>query len=134
MLKNYLARLSVGGMVLWFYLIWYLVIVIRYFDPSPALWPSSLGISLIIGTALLINASTSRQSVKTIEFRPAFRVFSHAILRFRFFGVIKGRSFYLIFSPQINDRLVASALCAMLWITRYASRRGAKSLSSVALT
>ncbi len=40
----YLANLSKGRLILWCYFIWYLVVLVRYFDPSPRLWLTSLGI------------------------------------------------------------------------------------------
>ncbi|HXT13715.1 MAG TPA: hypothetical protein VN873_19350 [Candidatus Angelobacter sp.] len=40
-LARYLANLTTGRMILWCYLIWYLVVLARYFDPSPRLSPAS---------------------------------------------------------------------------------------------
>ena len=42
---DYLAGLSVARTVLWCYLLWYLVIAACYFEPSPRLWLTSLGLS-----------------------------------------------------------------------------------------
>jgi len=50
-LLRYLANLSKGRLILWCYFIWYLVVLVRYFDPSLRLWLTSLGLSLIIGFA-----------------------------------------------------------------------------------
>ena len=41
-----MSSLSAGRITLWCYLIWYLSTVFRYFDPAPAVWLNSLGISL----------------------------------------------------------------------------------------
>src|SRR5262249_54276086 len=54
-LLSYFAGLTNGRIVLWSYLIWYLVTVTTHFDPTPRLWLTSLGLSAIIGTALLIS-------------------------------------------------------------------------------
>ena len=54
MLIRYLANLSTGRLILWCYFIWYLAVLIRYFDPSLRLWLTSLGLSLIIGFALFL--------------------------------------------------------------------------------
>ena len=51
-LITYLANLTGFRLVLWCYFIWYLIVLVRYFDPSPALWLTSLGLSGIIGAAL----------------------------------------------------------------------------------
>ena len=55
MLIRYLANLNNGRLILWCYFIWYLVVLVRYFDPSPPLWLTSGGLSLIIGFALYIS-------------------------------------------------------------------------------
>ena len=44
--RGYLAGLTPARTVLWCYLLWYLVVLVRYFDPSPRLWLTSLGLSL----------------------------------------------------------------------------------------
>ena len=59
MLLRYLANLSTGRLILWCYLIWYLVVLVRYFDPNPRLWLTSLGLSLIIGYALFISTTAA---------------------------------------------------------------------------
>ena len=58
-LISYLANLSAGRLLLWCYLIWYLVVLVRYFDPHPRLWLTSLGISAIIGVALYVSTTAS---------------------------------------------------------------------------
>ena len=60
----YLAELDLPRTVLWCYLLWYLVVAIRYFDPSPELWGASLGVSGIIGVALLLNAGWPANSAR----------------------------------------------------------------------
>jgi hypothetical protein len=52
---KYFANLNASRMVLWSYLIWYLFFAARYFDPSAALWLTSVGISAIVGVALLLS-------------------------------------------------------------------------------
>ena len=52
---QYLTQLKPGMTTLWCYLIWYLVTVAAHFDPSPRIWLSSLGISAIVGIALLLT-------------------------------------------------------------------------------
>ena len=56
---TYLAKLETGKLVLWCYLIWYLVTLVFYFDPSPAIWINSIGISVIIGIALLLSVGSA---------------------------------------------------------------------------
>ena len=57
MLIRYLRNLSADRLILWCYFIWYLVVLVRYFDPSARLWLTSFGLSLIIGFALFISTA-----------------------------------------------------------------------------
>ena len=54
---GYLARLGIGKTVLWCYLIWYAVTVAHHFDASPAIWGNAIGISAVIGVALMLSVS-----------------------------------------------------------------------------
>jgi len=59
---SYFARLNLSRLILWCYLAWYVAIVGWYFDPSPMLWISSLGISVVIGIALNLATHQPEQS------------------------------------------------------------------------
>lgn len=61
---RYFAQLSTGKTILWCYLIWYLTFAGRYFDPSPRLWTTSLGISAIIGAALVISTTDGERNCR----------------------------------------------------------------------
>jgi hypothetical protein len=84
-LVTYFSRLSNGKLVLWCYLVWYLNTVARHFDPSPAIWLNSLGISAVIGVALMLSVGgdAAMRRRETIRGRPfacsrcpsAYRVF-----------------------------------------------------------
>ena len=39
MLIRYLSKLTNGRLILWCYFIWYLVVLVRYFDANPWLFP-----------------------------------------------------------------------------------------------
>jgi hypothetical protein len=56
-LYRYFAMIKPGKLVLWCYLIWYFVTLYYHFDASPTLWINSLGISAVIGTALMLSVS-----------------------------------------------------------------------------
>ena len=121
-LLRYLAHLSAGRLVLWCYFIWWGVVLVRYFDPSPALWLTSAGLSLIIGTALLINTTASGTRRVSLEPWPTFRLFLTPFCVSSFSALVKGRGFFLIFSPRAADLLIALALCAGLWAAAAAAR------------
>jgi hypothetical protein len=123
-LVNYLASLTAGRLVLWCYFTWYLVVLVRYFDPSPGLWLTSVGLSLIIGTALLINTTASGRVRLRLEPWPTFRLFVTPFCVSSFSALVKGKGFFLIFSPNGAEMLVALVLCGGLWLGSLAARRG----------
>jgi hypothetical protein len=59
-LIQYLYKIKLDKVILWCYLIWYIVVVYFYFDPSLKLWIDSIGISIVIGTGLLLSASSGK--------------------------------------------------------------------------
>ena len=106
---KYFANLTVGRAVLWCYLIWYLFFVTRYFDASRNLWLTSLGISGIIGIALIISTWDANARLKGW---PLFRLFLMPFCVSSFSAIVKGRGFLLIFSPRMQENALALALCS----------------------
>lgn len=104
---KYFANLTTGRIVLWCYLIWYLFFATRYFDPNPNLWLTSIGISGIIGIALVISTSTS--GVRP-AFWPTFRLFLMPFCVSSFSALVKGRGFFLVFAPSLSENVTALAL------------------------
>lgn len=58
---RYFASLTAGKTILWCYLIWYLITAFNYFDPAPAIWLNSVGISAVIGLALILSVGGGRR-------------------------------------------------------------------------
>lgn len=114
MLLRYLTRLSTGRLILWCYFIWYLVVLVRYFDPSLRLWLTSLGLSAIIGFALYISTVTAGTTKVKLEFWQTFRLFLMPFCVSSFAALVKGKGFILIFSPRIEEIGIAVGLCAVL--------------------
>jgi hypothetical protein len=114
MLIRYLTNLSNGRLILWCYFIWYSVVLVRYFDPSPRLWLTSLGLSLIIGFALFISTTAPSANKVKLDFWQTLRLFLMPFFVSSFSALVKGRGFVLIFSPKPNEILTAVALCAVL--------------------
>jgi hypothetical protein len=112
---GYLGGLSGGRLVLWWYFIWYMVVLFRYFDPSPRLWLTSVGLSIIIGLALLINTTRSGKKRVKLEGWPTFRLFVTPLCVSSFSALVKGKGFFLIFSPRIGEMATALAICAGFW-------------------
>jgi hypothetical protein len=109
-LFRYLRQLDRARLILWCYAIWYAVVLVRYFDPSPALWVTSLGLSGIIGFALLLS---TRAAIGTTRLSGwgLFRLFLMPFCVSSFAALVKGRGFVLIFSPRLQENLIAVAIC-----------------------
>ncbi len=112
MFFRYLRQLDAPRQILWCYAIWYAVVLVRYFDPSPALWFTSLGLSGIIGFALLLSTRAAIGPARLGGWG-VFRLFLMPICVSSFAALVKGRGFILIFSPRWEENLVALALCAV---------------------
>ncbi len=123
MLLRYLANLSAGRLILWCYFIWYLVVLVRYFDPNARIWMTSGGLSAIIGLALYI--STAKTGSTRVELEPwqIIRLFLMPFCVSSFSALVKGRGFVLIFSPHPLEILGALGLCALLCATVFCLKR-----------
>jgi hypothetical protein len=114
MLIRYLRNLNSGRLILWCYFIWYLVVLVRYFDPNLRLWLTSLGLSGIIGFALYISTVTAGSSRVKLEFWQMFRLFLMPFCVSSFAALVKGKGFVLIFSPNLKEIAAAAGLCMAL--------------------
>jgi hypothetical protein len=114
MLLRYLRNLTTGRLILWCYFIWYLVVLVRYFDPSPRLWLTSLGLSAIIGFALYVSTVTAGASRVKLEFWQTFRLFLMPFCVSSFAALVKNKGFVLIFSPNPGEIAAAAGLCLAL--------------------
>jgi hypothetical protein len=114
MLVRYLATLSTGRLILWCYFIWYLVVLVRYFDASLPLWLTSLGLSLIIGFALFVSTTAAGARKVVLDRWQTFRLFLMPFCVSSFAALVKGKGFILIFSPKLGEILTAVGLCALL--------------------
>lgn len=120
-LLRYFASLSTGKTVLWCYLIWYLVTVAYHFDPSPAIWLNSLGISVVIGVALLLSVGAGGKG-KTDSWQ-TFRLFLMPFGVSSFSSLIKGRGYILIVPPQLNEQLMSVGLCTAFVLVVFTLKR-----------
>ncbi|MBD2083215.1 hypothetical protein H6G01_25485 [Leptolyngbya sp. FACHB-17] len=108
-LIQYLYKIKPSKAVLWCYLIWYLVTVYFYFDPSPKLWINSIGISAVIGTGLLLSVSPQSRRDRWQTFRLYLMPFCVS----SFAALTKGQDFIVILSPRIEETIVAIALSVL---------------------
>ncbi|MBM3344276.1 MAG: hypothetical protein FJY56_19505 [Betaproteobacteria bacterium] len=108
-------------MALWCYFIWYLVMAGFYFDARPALWLNSLGISLFIGTALVLSILPPA-GLRALEKWAVARLFLVPFCVSSFAALIKERGFWVVFSPSLRDNLIAAGACTLFvaatWLCR----------------
>ena len=124
----YFSQLTPGKVALWCYLIWYLVTLGFYFDPSPAIWLNAAGISAIIGIALLLSVSLPPGAKR--DPWQTFRLFMMPFGVSSFSQLIKGQGFILIFSPQPTVLLTSILSCVafisvVFLLKRFANKGGA---------
>ena len=109
---RYLRDLTPPRIILWCYLIWYLVVLVLYFEPSPLLWLNSLGISAIIGTGLVLSTAYAGRSRTALDRWQMFRLYLMPFCVSSFAALIKGRGFVLVFHPTLLGNAMALGLVA----------------------
>ena len=107
-LIQYIYEIKSGKVILWCYLIWYVVIVCFYFDISPKVWINSIGISAVIGTALVLSV-TSKTS-KSDRWQ-TFRLYLMPFCVSSFSALIKEQGFIVFIPPKIQETAIAISCC-----------------------
>ncbi len=107
---RYFAEVKPGRLILWCYLIWYFVTLYYHFDTSPKLWINSLGISVVIGTALMLSVSRA-----TPDPWQTFRLYWMPFAVSSFAALIKDQHYFIIFSPHVREVFTALG-CCMLFV------------------
>jgi hypothetical protein len=108
-MRKYIASLSAGKTVLWCYLIWYLVAVFNHFDTSASIWLNSLGISVVIGIALILSVGGG--SVRQTDPWQMFRLFLMPFCVSSFSSLIKGKGYILVFPPNHSEAILSIGSC-----------------------
>lgn len=118
-LARYFASLNNGRTILWCYAIWYAVVVVRHFDASPRLWLTSLGLSAIIGTALVIGVRSSSSGPTRLDRWQVFRLYLMPFCVSSFAALVKDEGYVLVFAPELLPNAVGAGLiAAFVLITR----------------
>ena len=111
-LLRYLRGLTIGRTILWCYAIWYAVNVALHFDSRPRLWLTSLGLSAIIGTALLISTRSASRGTTSLDGWQIFRLYLMPFCVSSFAALVKEAGYILIFPPSLRENLLGFALMA----------------------
>jgi hypothetical protein len=107
-LIRYLSELKPGKTILWCYLIWYLVVVYFYFDPSLKIWINAIGISAVIGTGLVLSVSSGKGKSDRWQI---FRLYLMPFCVSSFSALIKGKGFFVVVPPTLRETGIAIAGC-----------------------
>src|SRR5262245_7942865 len=102
-LLGYLRTLTRGRIILWCYAIWYAVNVLNHFDARLRLWLTSLGLSAIIGTALLISTQSATNGTTSLDRWQIFRLYLMPFCVSSFAALVKDAGYVLIFPPTWRE-------------------------------
>jgi len=109
-LVHYFATLTTGRIILWCYAVWYVVNVAYHFDSRPRIWITSIGLSAIIGTALLISTRSSSRGTTTLDGWQIFRLYLMPFCVSSFAALVKDAGYILVFPPALHENLVGLGL------------------------
>ncbi len=121
-LLRYLQHLSTGRTILWCYFIWWMLSVVHHFDPAPRIWLTSLGLSGIIGAALLISTQSAGRWVWPDRW-VVFRLFLMPFCVSSFAALVKSAGYVLVFPPTLRENAVAAGLVALFLLVVWAVKK-----------
>lgn len=120
---RYFANLPVPRLVLWCYLVWYFTMAAFYFDPSPVIWLTALGMSGLIGIALIFATKVPGQAMDRWTM---FRLFLFPFCVSSYSALIKGKGFFLIFPTETRPLLGGVVACVVVVILQRLCRLALK--------
>ncbi|MDN4501749.1 hypothetical protein QX776_05020 [Alteromonadaceae bacterium BrNp21-10] len=82
-----------------------------YFDPAIKIWLNSLGISLVIGIALMLSVSKSKEA--PTDYWQTFRLFMMPFCVSSFSSLIKDQGYILILPPKVEEQAVSVGACVL---------------------
>lgn len=109
-LIRYLQNLSTGRTILWCYFIWWVLSIIHHFDPTPRIWFTSLGLSGIIGAALILSTRPSSGNATKTDPWVLFRLFLMPFCVSSFAALVKDAGYILIFPPSWRENATGIGL------------------------
>lgn len=122
-LIRYLQNLSTGRTILWCYFIWWVLSIIHHFDPTPRIWLTSLGLSGIIGAALILSTRPSSGNATKTDPWVLFRLFLMPFCVSSFAALVKDAGYILIFPPSWRENAIGiGAIIAFLLVVLIAKK------------
>lgn len=130
-LLRYLQGLSTGRTVLWCYFIWWCVSITCHFDASPRIWLTSLGLSGIIGVALILSTRSSTGAAAKMDAWVVFRLFLMPFCVSSFAALVKDAGYVLVFPPSWRENATGAFLIVIfLLVLRGVKERAGTTPSS----
>lgn len=122
-LIRYLQHLSTGRAILWCYFIWWAVSIIHHFDPKPRIWLTSLGLSGIIGVALILSTRTSKDTTAKLDPWVVFRLFLMPFCVSSFAALVKDAGYVLVFPPSWCENAIGIGLIALFLLVVWGAKK-----------
>jgi len=122
-LIRYLQNLSTGRTILWCYFIWWTLSIINHFDPKPRIWLTSLGLSGIIGVALIISTQSSSSARTRMDPWVVFRLFLMPFCVSSFAALVKDAGYVLVFPPSWRENATGIGLVALFLLVVWAVKK-----------
>lgn len=115
-MRRYFAGLDLPRRILWCYALWYAVSVATRFDANPRVWLTSLGLSVIIGTALVLGIRSGRSGPVRLDRWQVFRLYLMPFCVSSFAALVKDAGYVLVFPPDLGTNLVGITLISLFLI------------------
>jgi len=122
-LIRYLQNLSTGRIILWCYFIWWVVSIIHHFDASPRIWVTSLGLSGIIGAALILSTRSSSGSVTKMDPWVVFRLFLMPFCVSSFAALVKDAGYVLVFPPSFRENAIGLGITVIFLLVVWSVKK-----------
>ncbi len=120
---RYLAALNLRRFILWSAFLWYVMMASRYGVSDLAVWLRSLGIGLLVGAILTLNAVPPSGRIRDVGLWPTFRFFVIPFCVSSFSALTKGRAFFLIFPLNAKENVAAAGVIFIFGCGVYGARQ-----------
>jgi len=117
-----LFGITIARMLTWCYLIWYIVMAVKYFDADWRIWATAGGISAVLGVSLLVSLRRPDGTWIRLGPGPMVRAFLVPFCVASFAALVKGKGFTLIFSPVAAENWWAAGMCGVFCLAVYGAR------------
>lgn len=125
-LIRYLQNLSTGRTILWCYFIWWVLSIINHFDPTPRIWFTSLGLSGIIGAALILSTRPSSGNATKTDPWVLFRLFLMPFCVSSFAALVKDAGYILIFPPSWRENATGIGLITAFLLLVFSVKKSSR--------